>query len=158
MKAVRHMKSTGRVSSGAITPSWVKSKFNLPGSAMSVKKHIFKPMKWKYYLRTRKPGVPAGGKGGDSGTQPPERGGPLCLKLQSKLKQRWNRYTLEFVCDVCQCILSSVVRSFAPSRLGMVVDWSPGAVRRELPCAPAQVGEERAQRRAEGVRGRRRCP
>lgn len=85
-------------------------------------------------------------------------GGPLCLKLQSKLKQRWDRYTLEFVCDVFQCILSSVVRSFAPSRLGMVVDWSPGAVRRELPCAPAQVGEERAQRRAEGVRGRRRCP
>ena len=59
MKAVRHMKSTGRVSSGAITPSWVKNKFNLPGSALSVKKHIFKPMKWKYYLRTRKPGVPA---------------------------------------------------------------------------------------------------
>lgn len=67
MKAVRHMKSTGRVSSGAITPSWVKNKFNLPGSALSVKKHIFKPMKWKYYLRTRKPGVPAGGEGGTLG-------------------------------------------------------------------------------------------
>ena len=57
MKAVRHMKSTGRVSSGAITPSWVKSKFNLPGSALSVKKHIFKPLNYVYTTRARKPPV-----------------------------------------------------------------------------------------------------
>ena len=38
----------------------INRKFNLQCTPKTVKKHIFKPMKWQYYLRSRKPAVPAG--------------------------------------------------------------------------------------------------
>ena len=61
VKRVQQAVKKQRAARKDVSYAWIKRKFNLSCCNSTIKKHVFKPMKWKYCMRARKPAVPRSG-------------------------------------------------------------------------------------------------